>query len=164
MTVAARLGGDAGQLGRNLRFLAVAATRDDRLALLGRIGDEQRELGHYREAEDSLTEACTLAAELADRRSLVTNLVRLARTMADLNRYDEAHVLLGRALVLTEQAPLTDLRCVALQHLGACLVEMGRRAEAVVAMRGVLELSRAGGDRALIAAAEKALHSLGVQS
>ena len=72
----------AGQLERNLRFLAGAATRDGRLALLTSIGEEQNVLGRLREAEVTLREACALAEELVDRRALVDNLLTLARTLA----------------------------------------------------------------------------------
>lgn len=165
------LGGSRGvepvsrdQLERNLRLLRIAATRDDRLVLLGQIGEALCQLGRYREAEATLREAVTLAADLADRRSRVVNLLRLGDAIRHLNRHDEAEPLLREAREAAAAAggAMTDLHARTLHEHGSCLVEMGRRDDGVEALLGALEIRRATGDRAVLAATERALDALGV--
>ena len=150
------------QLDRNLRLVTVAATREDRLVLLGQIGEAQRLLGHAREAEATLREAVELAGDLADRRAECANLIRLGGAVQQLNRHGEAVELLHHALLLAEAAAgaMTDLETLALQRLGGCLVEMGLREEAVEPYRRALALVTTVGDRARQATLEKALDAL----
>jgi tetratricopeptide (TPR) repeat protein len=151
-----------GQLERNLRFLAAAATRDGRLALLTSIGDEQRALGRLREAEVTLREACALAAELVDRRALVDNLLVLARTVAELNRPDEAETVLREAELLCRERLVGERHDEVLAELGTVLAGVGRRDEAVPLLEQALLLRSGRGDRVGAAAIEKLLGSWGV--
>jgi tetratricopeptide (TPR) repeat protein len=151
----------AGQLERNLRFLAGAATRDGRLALLTVIGDEQRELGRLREAEATLREACALAEELVDRRAKVDNLVVLARTIAALNRPADAEAVLREAELLCRERLVGERHDVVLTELGSVLDSLGRRDEAVPLLEQALTLRTARGDRVGAAAIEKLLGSWG---
>ncbi|MDX6205353.1 MAG: hypothetical protein QOF39_1410 [Frankiales bacterium] len=151
----------AGQLERNLRFLAAAATRDGRLALLTSIGDEQVVLGRLREAETTLREACLLAEELVDRRALVDNLIVLARCVAALNRPAEAEQLLREADLLCRERLVGGRRDDVLTELGTVLDTLDRRDEAVQLLGQALELRSGRGDRAGAAAIEKLLASWG---
>lgn len=151
----------AGQLERNLRFLAGAATRDGRLALLTSIGEEQNQLGRLREAEVTLREACSLAEELVDRRALVDNLLMLARTLASLNRPAEAETLLIEADLLCRERLVGGRRDAVLTELGTVVASMGRRDEAVPLLETALDLRAARGDRVGAAAIEKLLDSWG---
>jgi tetratricopeptide (TPR) repeat protein len=151
----------AGQLERNLRFLAGVATRDGRLALLTVIGDEQRELGRLREAETTLREACALAEELVDRRARVDNLIVLARTVAALNRPTEAEALLREADLLCRERLVGERHDAVLAELGVVLDSLGRRDEAVPLLRQALTVRTAKGDRVGAAAIEKLLGSWG---
>lgn len=154
----------AGQLERNLRYLAAAATRDGRLALLSVIGDEQRQLGRLREAEITLREACALAEELVDRRARVDNLVVLARTVADLNRPAEAEELLREADLLCRERLVGERRDAVLVELGVVLDSLGRRDEAVPLLQQAWVLRNARGDRVGAAAIEKLLGSWGLSA
>jgi tetratricopeptide (TPR) repeat protein len=151
----------AGQLERNLKFLAGAATRDGRLALLTSIGDEQRLLGRLREAEATVREACELAEELVDRRALVDNLIVLARCVAALNRPAEAEQVLREAELLCRERLVGGRRDDVLTELGTVLATMGRRDEAVPLLEQAHELRLARGDRVGAAAIEKLLGSWG---
>lgn len=151
----------AGQLERNLRYLAGAATRDGRLALLSVIGDEQRQLGRLREAEATLREACALAEELVDRRAKVDNLVLLARTVADLNRAGDAEQILREADLLCRERLVGERHDTVLAELGLVLDSLGRRDEAVPLLEEALALRTTRGDRVGAAAIEKVLGSWG---
>jgi tetratricopeptide (TPR) repeat protein len=150
-----------GQLERNLRYLAAAATRDGRLALLSSIGDEQRALGRLREAEVTLRDACALAEELVDRRALVDNLLMLARTVSELNRPDEAEVILREADLLCREKLVGERQADVLAELGTVIAGQGRRDEAVPLLEQALSLRSARGDRVGAAALEKLLGSWG---
>ncbi len=151
-----------GQLERNLRFLAGAATRDGRLALLTSIGDEQRALGRLREAETTLREACALAEELVDRRALVDNLIVLARTVSELNRPVEAEAVLREADLLCRERLVGERQDVVLTELATVIADLGRRDEAIPMLEQALALRSARGDRVGSAAIEKLLGSWGV--
>ncbi|MDX6228785.1 MAG: hypothetical protein QOI76_2175 [Frankiales bacterium] len=151
----------AGQLERNLKFLAGAATRDGRLALLTSIGDEQRLLGHLREAEATVREACALAEELVDRRALVDNLIVLARCVASLNRPAEAEQVLREADLLCRERLVGGRHDDVLTELGMVLATMGRRDEALPLLERAHELRSARGDRAGAAAIQRLLASWG---
>lgn len=147
---------------RSRKLLPLAATIDDRLKLLSSIGEDERVLGRYRDAEATLRAAADLAGDIGDQRALAGILISLAATVQHLNRTDEALALFGEAIALCERLPnLTDVRGTALQSYGVCLAELGRRAEARQAISDALELRRASGNRALIASAERALQALG---
>jgi tetratricopeptide (TPR) repeat protein len=152
----------AGQLERNLRFLAAAATRDGRLALLTSIGEEQFSLGRLREAEVTLRSACALAEELVDRRALVDNQLVLARTLASLNRSAEAEQLLVEADLMCREPLVGGRRDAVLAELGIVLASLDRRPEAVPLLEEALALRLARGDRVGAAAIEKLLGSWGV--
>jgi tetratricopeptide (TPR) repeat protein len=147
---------------RYRRLLAVAATREDRLVLLGRIGEAESAAGHWREAEATLRLAVTLADDLADRRASVANRSRLATALTASGRHVEAAELFDGALADAVAAgSMTDLEGDVCADYGRCLAEMGRRDEAVLRLRRALEIRRVTGDRAAVAATEKAIDALG---
>jgi hypothetical protein len=152
----------ASQLERNLRFLAGAATRDGRLALLTSIGEEQVLLGRLREAETTLREACVLAEELVDRRALVDNLIMLARCVSAINRPAEAEQVLREADLLCREPLVGGRHSDVLAELGEVLGAQDRRNEAVVVLEQALELRSGRGDRVGAAAIEKLLASWGL--
>ena len=151
-----------GQLDRNQRFLAAAATRDGRLALLTSIGDEQRALGRLREAEITLREACALAEELVDRRALVDNLLVLARTVSELNRPADAETILREADLLCCERLVGERQDDVLTELATVIAGLGRRDEAVPLLEQALLLRTGRGDRVGAAAIEKVLGSWGI--
>src|SRR3954452_5594413 len=130
-----------------------------RLALLGQIGNDQRNLGNLIEAEMFLTEAVALAATLGDRRREVANRVRLATTCQYGGRHAEAEALFRVALDLTRAGEAADYEDFALQHLGKCLVEMGRVDEAIECFDRALVLRWMRADPKLIASTEATLHA-----
>jgi tetratricopeptide (TPR) repeat protein len=150
------------QVERYERLLAVTATREDRLLLLGHLAQARLALGRWREAEESLREAVALAEELADHRALATALVRLGDAEQQQNRHDEADERYRHALDVAAATGgrMTDVEALVLTQRAGCLVETGRRAEAADCLRRVLEIHRAAGDRAEVAATEKLLDAL----
>lgn len=131
----------------------------ERLQLLGQIGNDQRSLGNLLEAEMFLSEAVTLAHRLNDRRREAINLIRLATTRQYSGHHTEAVALFRDALALTVSGDAADYEDFALQHLGKCLVEMGRIDEAIDAFDRALVLRWMKADAALIASTEEALHA-----
>ncbi|MFL6139119.1 MAG: tetratricopeptide repeat protein [Frankiaceae bacterium] len=151
------------QVERYQRLADVAASREDRLALLGHVARAQLELGRLREAEASLRTAVELAAELADQRGVVTSLDRLAAVVRQQNRPADAEPAYRRALAVVAAAggAMADLEAELHQHYGDCLAELGRREEAVRELRLAVAAQRTGGDPAAVAAVERALDALG---
>ena len=153
----------SAQVERYQRLLAVAATREDRLVLLGHLAEARLALGRWREAEASLREAAGLAAELADHRALATVLIRLGAAEQQQNRPEGADRRYAEALEVVGRAGgrMADVEALALTHRGRALAEAGRRDAAAECLRRALEIRRAAGDPAEVAAIEALLDGLG---
>jgi len=106
-----------------------------------------------------LTEAVTLARTLGDRRREAANLIRLATARQYGGQHAEAEAIFREALALTETGDAADYEDFALQHLGKCLVETGRVAEAMLCFDRALVLRWMKADAELIASTEQALHA-----
>lgn len=140
-----------------------AGDRAERLHLLGQIGNDQRALGNLVEAEMFLTEAVALARTLGDKRREAANLIRLATARQYGGGHVEAEAIFREALALTASGDASDYEDFALQHLGKCLVEMGRTDEAITCFDRALVLRWMKADPELIASTEQALHAASEQ-
>jgi tetratricopeptide (TPR) repeat protein len=136
-----------------------AGDRAERLHLLGQIGNDQRALGNLLEAEMFLTEAAALARTLGDLRREAVNRIRLATARQYSGEHAEAEAIFRDALALTLSGDAADYEDIALQHLGKCLVEMGRVDEAIECFDRALVLRWMKADAELIASSEQALHA-----
>jgi tetratricopeptide (TPR) repeat protein len=134
-----------------------AGDRAERLQLLGQIGNDQRALGNLIEAEMFLTEAVALARHLGDTRREAANLIRLATARQYGGQHAEAEAMFRAAVALTISGAASDYEDFALQHLGKCLVEMGRVDEAIACFDRALILRWMKADPELIASTEEAL-------
>lgn len=141
------------------RLLAArdAGDRAERLHLLGQIGNDQRALGNLIEAEMFLAEAVALARALGDTRRGAANLIRLATVRQFGGQHAEAEEMFREAVALTTSGAAADHEDFALQHLGKCLVEMGRVDEAIACFDRALVLRWMKADPELIASTEEAL-------
>lgn len=133
-----------------------------RLALLGRCGEAYRMLGDLAQAVPLLAEAVSLARRLGDPCRLAANAIRLATADQYRNEHQAALPLFYEALTLTrahpaEAGPYEDF---ALQHLGKCLVELGRFADARACFDQARTLRQAKGDPALRASTDEARAAL----
>lgn len=127
------------------------------IRMTGLIGEEYRFLGELETALPLLEVALAGAQRLGARRLEMVNCIRLATMYQYMDRHDQAEALFRRALELAREADGTDRLDFALQHLGKCLVEMGRFEEAAACFEEALALRRAKGDAGLIASTEQAL-------
>lgn len=130
-----------------------------RLQLLGQIGNDQRALGNLLEADMFLTDAVALARTLGDTRREAMNGIRLATARQYQGQHADAEAIFRAALALAQSGDAADYEDFALQHLGKCLVEMGRIDEAVECFDRALVLRWMKADADLIASTEQALHA-----
>lgn len=130
-----------------------------RLQLLGQIGNDQRALGNLLEADMFLTDAVALARTLGDTRREAMNGIRLATARQYQGQHADAEAIFRAALALAQSGDAADYEDFALQHLGKCLVEMGRIDEAVECFDRALVLRWMKADADLIASTEQALHT-----
>lgn len=130
------------------------------IRMTGQIGEEYRFLGEYEAALPLLEEALAGAQRLGARRLEMVNCIRLATAYQYAGRHDEAEALFRRALEFAREPEHADRLDFALQHLGKCLVEMGRLDEAAACFEEALALRRAKGDAGLIASTEQALAAI----
>src|SRR5579885_282361 len=137
------------------------ATADEdtsaRLRLLGSMGETWYLLGNYQEALALLGEALALARQLEDTRREIANLIRLATASQYAGDHSRAEVLFRQALDLVRTAQQTEYVDFVWQHLGKCLVEMGRLEEARACFEEALAYRRVKGDAELIASTDRAL-------
>lgn len=148
------------RIARNLDRLPAARDAGDmaeRLHLLGQVGNDQRALGNLIEAEMFLTEAVALARKVGDSQREAANLIRLATARQYGGRHADAEAMFREAVALTTSGPASDYEDFALQHLGKCLVEMGRIDEAIACFDRALVLRWMKADPELIASTEAAL-------
>lgn len=151
-------------IARAERALATARAAGDRageLRALGYLGNACRVSGRPLEATRWLAQAVALARIHRDARAEATNRIRLGEALRYLDRHAEAEAQLRRALAAADapQAPpaLRALTSFALQHLGKCLLDQSRTAEAVDVLEHALVLRKAEGDPSLIASTRQAL-------
>ena len=129
------------------------------LPLLGYVGTAHRLLAEGEAAAACLEAARCLARELGDRRAEVVALVRLGEARRCAGRPEDGERLLREAATAARAEAPTVLH-FALQHLGKCLLELGRRGAARASLTEALELRRELGDAALVASTEAALRLL----
>ncbi len=128
-----------GQLEVLLEQLAQAIVSGDdavRLSLMGWGGELYCLPGDYQVAIFLLEGAVAQGQHLGEQRLEMVNCIRLARACQYTGRHDEAERLFRRALNLARNPVQADWLGFALQHLGTCLVEMGRFDEATSCFEG----------------------------
>ncbi len=130
------------------------------LCALGRAGDLCRALGNHEQAVETLQEAVALARAEDDRGRLVANLIRLGTAFQYAEDHESAERFLREALARAEADDLAPYVGFACQHLGKCLVELGRYGEARELLNRALALRERAGDRDLTASTRRALDLL----
>lgn len=131
-----------------------------KVRLSGYLGNAYRLIGRLADAAMHLESAIALASKRGDERAYLANLIRLGETRKFQERHGEAEQLFRAALDLSTNPAAPHLRVLedfALQHLGKCLIEQGRGAEAVPLLVQALDIRRAKADESLIASTEAAL-------
>jgi tetratricopeptide (TPR) repeat protein len=129
-----------------------------RMRLLGYVGNAERALGRPDRALTAFRESHELATALGDRRGVTVALIRLGEAHRCADELGESERLLREALRgIDANASLIELRDFALQHLGKCLVEQGRSADAVPLLEEALERREAKDAAELVASTEAAL-------
>ena len=116
-------------------------------------------LGNLIEAEMFLMEAIALARTGGDKRREAANYLRLAIMRQYNGQHAEAEAMFRETLSLTRSSDTADYEDFALQHLGKCLVEMGRVDEAVECFDRALVLRWMKANAEMIASTEHALHA-----
>ena len=138
--------------------LRIAAHRADpgaaRANALGRLGDLLRTVGDEGEAVEVLERA--LAIDGADELIVRANRLRLATARFSGGDHGQAEDELRTLTIELEASDDPTYLDFAWQHLGKCLAEQGRWAEAATCFERALRL-RVGGDPALIRSSETAL-------
>lgn len=129
----------------------------ERARLLGYMGNAERMLGHTGPAIAYFRSALDLMRASGDVRGEAVALIRLGEAYRCADEPGQAEALLREALEATENGEAAGLRDFALQHLGKCLVELGRRDEAVAALDEALLVRRTKGDAALVESTQQAL-------
>lgn len=126
----------------------------ERARALGRLGDLLRTVGDEDEAVEVLTRA--LSEKIDDRLVQRANRLRLATARFYGGDHTSAEDELRALAIELEQAEDRTYLDFAWQHLGKCLAEQGRWAEAARCFERALRL-RIGGDPGLIRSTETAL-------
>ena len=131
------------------------------LALLGYLGNGLRILARHDEAVACHRRAVALAVALDRPRTEVAATIRLGEALRNLNAFADAEDVLRRALerIRGNRSDLGAYEDFALQHLGKCLTDAGRAAEAVIYLEAALALRHAKADPGLIASTERALRA-----
>jgi tetratricopeptide (TPR) repeat protein len=127
------------------------------LRALGYLTDACRVFGELDAAVAYGQEAVERSRAAGNRNAEIANLIRLG----EAHKYRDEHViaepLFREALDLTSDGDVQVLRDFALQHLGKCLLEMGRYDEAITQLEDALALRRAKQNQSLIESTENAL-------
>lgn len=132
----------------------------DELQLLGRIGPLYRILGELDLAEGYLRRAVDLAAAIGDRKSLLTNRLRLAHALQWRGRFPEADSTFVNCLAECEVEPeLGPYLHSACQHYGKSLFDQARYEEAAAQFRRALAIRTKLGDARLVESSELALRA-----
>lgn len=145
-----------------LGTLDAATSARERASLLGRIGEDYRQLGMLDDASAHLERALELAQAAKAPALEVTLTLRLATARQHRGEHARAEVMFQGALARTRDpaAQAAELEDFALQHMGKCLVEMGHYAQARDCFEQALRLRLAKGDQGLIASTREALDLL----
>jgi tetratricopeptide (TPR) repeat protein len=136
---------------------AARAEDDDErvLAILGPLSEAYRLLARLDEASACAEEALELANELEQPMAQISNGLRLATALQYRNEQARALPMFEQTLAKARQRGfLVDY---VLQHLGKCLVELGRADEGIEAFEEALALRHKRGDAELVASTEEAL-------
>lgn len=135
--------------------------RRSEVRLLGYLGNAFRVLGRGDEAIAALEESLRGAEALGDERARAIALIRLGEAQRCRDELKPAENTLRRALSTARaRSEAADLVDFALQHLGKCLLDLGRLDEAEAVLEEALVLRKAKGDDELIASTELALARL----
>jgi HTH-type transcriptional regulator, pleiotropic regulator of extracellular virulence genes len=126
------------------------------LRTLGYLTDACRVSGELDAAVAYGHEAVERARAAGNRNAEVANLIRLAEAHKYRDEHAIAEPLFREALALTSD-DARALRDFALQHLGKCLLEMGRYDEAITHLDEALTLRRTKQTESLIESTEQAL-------
>lgn len=142
--------------------LEAATPAKERASLLGRIGEDYRQLGMLDEAIAHLERALELAQTAKAPGLQVPLMLRMATALQHRGEHARAEVMFQDALRRTRdhQVQAVELEDFALQHLGKCLVEMGHHAQARDCFEQALALRLAKGEQGLIASTRQALDLL----
>ncbi|MBI3272743.1 MAG: tetratricopeptide repeat protein [Planctomycetes bacterium] len=132
-----------------------AGERAALLVALGRLGDVHRVLEEHEPAARCLDEAVALASELRDLASLRVHRLRQAIAFHYRGEHARAEERMRELLAAFAANGEPLLEGFALQHLGKCLAETGRVAEAIRCFERALALREAAG-RADLAASSRA--------
>ncbi|MDB5096206.1 MAG: hypothetical protein JWM80_627 [Cyanobacteria bacterium RYN_339] len=125
------------------------------LAILGPLSEAYRLLAQLDPAVACGEEALALAEKLGNQTALIANGIRLATALQYRNEQDRALPIFQLAL---ERARVRGFMVdYALQHLGKCLVELGRKDDALESFQEALKLRAAKGDAELVASTEEAI-------
>ncbi len=127
------------------------------LRTLGYLTDACRVYGELDSAVAYGQEAVERSRTTGNRNAEVANLVRLGEAYKYREEHAIAEPLFREALDLTADGDAEMLRDFALQHLGKCLLEMGRYDEAIAHLEEALALRRAKTNQPLIESSEQAL-------
>jgi len=118
------------------------------------------EPGCEAEAAVLLEEALALSRKRGDRATEIDGLLGLATARQYLGERDAAMAMFEEGLRQCAQTGIREQENFLLHHMGRCLVEMGRIAEAKAAFEKALVLRQAIGNPRFIASTEGALEEL----
>lgn len=127
------------------------------LRTLGYLTDACRVAGELDAAVRYGQEAVERARSAANRNAEVANLIRLGEAHKYRDEHAIAEPLFRQALALSTEGDARTLHDFALQHLGKCLIEMGKYDEAIVSLEQALDIRRGKATQALIESTEQAL-------
>ena len=141
-----------------------AETTGDRraaLALLGYLGNGFRILGRHAEAIAHHERAVALASTWGRPKAEAAAMIRLGEAHRNADNLNVAERILRTALdrVRANRVDLGVYEDFALQHLGKCLTDAGRAAEAIPCLEEALAQRRRKDDAELIASTEAALRA-----
>jgi len=127
------------------------------LRTLGYLTDACRVAGELDASVTYGEEAVDRARAAGNRNAEVANLIRLGEAHKYRGETTIAEQLFRDALALSDDADALALRDFALQHLGKCLMEVGRYDESIDTLEQALKLRRQKGNQPLIDSTEQAL-------
>ena len=127
------------------------------LRTLGYLTDACRVAGEIDAAVAYGEEGLERARATGNRNAETANLIRLGEALKYRDEHVVAENLFRQALANTDDDDASALRDYALQHLGKCLLEMGRYDESITCLEQALDLRRAKGNQPLIESTERAL-------
>ena len=127
------------------------------LRTLGYLTDACRVVGELHAAVSYGQEAVERSRAASNQNAEVANLIRLGESHKYREEHTIAESLFREALALSTDGDARVLHDFALQHLGKCLMELGRYDEAVTYLEQALEIRRTKSSQPLIESTEQAL-------